>query len=98
MNVRERILRATLKLLAQGGADAATTRAVADAADVQAPTIYRLFGDKKGLLDAAAAYSVSAYVAAEDARKPTRDPVEDLRRGWDRHVAFGLSNPGVFAV
>lgn len=95
---RERILRATLALIADGGADAATTRAVAEAAGVQAPTIYRLFGDKRGLLDAAAAYAVDAYVTGKGARKPVADPVDDLRQGWDRHVAFGLANPGVFAV
>ena len=25
-------------------------------------------------------------------------PVEDLRRGWDLHVAFGLAHPGAFAL
>jgi AcrR family transcriptional regulator len=36
------------------GRRAVTTRAVAAGAGVQAPTIYRLFGDKDGLLDALA--------------------------------------------
>lgn len=95
---QEQILRATLALIAEGGASAATTRAVAEAAGVQAPTIYRLFGDKRGLLDAAAAYSVTSYVSGKGARKPCSDPVEDLRQGWDLHVAFGLANPDVFLV
>lgn len=95
---QERILRATLALIAEGGASAATTRAVAEAAGVQAPTIYRLFGDKRGLLDAAAAYSVTTYVSGKGARKASPDPVEDLRQGWDQHVAFGLANPDVFQV
>ena len=96
--VRERILSATLKLISTGGTEAATTRAVAAAAKVQAPTIYRLFGDKQGLLDAAAAWSVTHYVADKSTRKGSADPLEDLRHGWDRHVAFGLANPGVFQV
>jgi AcrR family transcriptional regulator len=96
--LRERILEAAQRLITTGGKDAATTRAVAAAASVQAPTIYRLFGDKDGLLDATAQYAMAKYVAAKRARPPHRDPVQDLRIGWDEHVAFGLSQPGLFAI
>ena len=69
-DVRERIIAAAAKLIAAGGRDAATTRAVAAAAAVQAPTIYRLFGDKRGLLDAVAGHGMAAYLA-EKAARPT---------------------------
>ncbi|AVZ76987.1 TetR family transcriptional regulator [Streptomyces lunaelactis] len=95
---RERILAATAKLLADGGREAVSTRAVSAAADVQAPTIYRLFGDKQGLLDAAAAEGFTAYLNTKTAREPTDDPVEDLRTGWDMHVGFGLANPALYLV
>lgn len=95
---REQILRATLKLIAEKGVEATTTRAVAAAAGVQAPTIYRLFRDKRGLLEAAAAHSVASYVSAKATRRTTTDPVDALRQGWDRHVSFGLAHPGVFRV
>ncbi|MEZ4453252.1 MAG: TetR/AcrR family transcriptional regulator [Nannocystaceae bacterium] len=97
-DVRARILDAAAALIAEGGAEAATTRAISAAAGVQAPTIYRLFGDKRGLLDAVAEHAMAGYVARKSARKPHPDPVEDLRRGWDDHVAFGLAQPGVFAL
>ncbi|HLR84941.1 MAG TPA: helix-turn-helix domain-containing protein, partial [Nocardioidaceae bacterium] len=42
---RQRVIEAAIELLARDGRDAVTTRAVADAAGVQAPAIYRLFGD-----------------------------------------------------
>jgi AcrR family transcriptional regulator len=96
--LRERILEAAHRLIAKGGKDAATTRAVAAAASVQAPTIYRMFGDKDGLLEATAQYAMEKYVATKSARAPHRDAVQDLRVGWDEHVAFGLSQPGVFAL
>ena len=51
---RNRVVAAAVALLARGGREALTTRAVAAAAGVQAPTIYRLFGDKQGLVDAVA--------------------------------------------
>jgi len=95
---RARIVAAAAELISAGGRDAATTRAVAAAAGVQAPTIYRLFGDKRGLLDAVAEQAMATYVAEKSARPPHPDPVQDLRDGWDLHVAFGLANPGLFAI
>src|ERR1041384_4373067 len=97
-DVRTRILEAAAQLIREGGPEAATTRAVASAAGIQAPTIYRLFGDKRGLLDAVAEHSMALYVASKSRHAPHPDPVQDLRDGWDMHVAFGLSHPGLFAL
>lgn len=95
---RERILAVTAKLLAEGGREAVSTRVVGAAAGVQAPTIYRLFGDKQGLLDAVAAEGFAAYLAGKTDLSPTADPVADLRTGWDLHVGFGLANPALYLV
>ena len=97
-DVQSRILAATSRLIAEGGREAATTRAVATAAGVQPPTIYRLFGDKQGLLEAVAEHDLAVYVAAKVQRTPNPDPIEDLREGWDAHIAFSLANPGLFAI
>lgn len=97
-DVRERILRATAELLASGGREAVSTRTVSAAAGVQAPTIYRQFGDMRGLLDAVARETFAEYVRQKTARELTDDPLEELRRGWDQHVAFGLANPAVYAL
>ncbi|MDH6463002.1 AcrR family transcriptional regulator [Micromonospora sp. A200] len=90
---RDRIVRAAAALLAEGGREAVSTRAVSRAAGVQAPTIYRQFGDLRGLLDAAASYGFAAHLHAQAAREPADDPVDDLRRGWEMHVGFGVANP-----
>lgn len=97
-DVRTRVVAAAAGLIASGGTEAATTRAVATAAGVQAPTIYRLFGDKRGLLDAVAQHGLAAYVAGKAVREPHSDPVQELRDGWDMHVEFGLAHPGLFAI
>lgn len=60
---RDRVLKVALALLTKRGRDAVTTRDVAEAAKVQPPVLYRLFGDKNGLLDAVAAYGFTAYLA-----------------------------------
>lgn len=97
-NVRTKIMIAAAGLIAKGGQDAATTRAIATAANVQAPSIYRLFGDKRGLLDAVAEHSLAAYMANKSESTPHPDPVQDLRDGWDSHIAFSLANPELFAI
>ena len=51
-----------MRLLAAGGRDAVSTRAVAAAAGTQAPTIYRLFGDKDGLLAAVVDFGWAAFL------------------------------------
>jgi AcrR family transcriptional regulator len=95
---RERIVRAAYELLQASGREAATTRAVSAAADVQPPTIYRQFGDMRGLLDAAANHGFAAYLDSKRKRPREADPVDDLRRGWDLHVEFGLAQPAVYAL
>ncbi|NOK07865.1 TetR/AcrR family transcriptional regulator [Corallococcus exercitus] len=97
-DVRARIIAAAAELIASGGPEAATTRAVASAAGVQAPTLYRLFGDKRGLLAAVFEHAMRRYVSEKAARKPHPDPLQDFRDGWDTHIAFGLSHPGLFAI
>ena len=95
---RFRILEATAELINQGGRDAATTRAIAMASQVQAPLIYRYFGDKQGLLDAVVEHVLAAYVEEKSSREPHQDPVEELREGWNLHVRFGLAHPGLFLL
>ncbi|MFC8733078.1 TetR/AcrR family transcriptional regulator [Luteimicrobium sp. NPDC057192] len=102
-DTRSRIVGAAAALLRSGGPAAVTTRGVAEAAGVQAPTIYRLFGDKDGLLDAVAEHVMRAFVAAkadvvDAARASDVDPLDDLRAGWRAQVEFGLANPDVFRM
>ena len=95
---RDRIIAVAMALLARGGREALTTRAVAAAAGIQAPTIYRLFGDKQGLVDAVAEQGFASYLERKRIDGPSDDPVENLRSGWDLHVAFGLANPAIFVA
>ncbi|MFI5663210.1 TetR/AcrR family transcriptional regulator [Streptomyces sp. NPDC051684] len=97
---RRRIVEAAVELLEAGGSDAVSTRAVAAAAGVQPPAIYRLFGDKEGLLEAVAEHGYAQFLESKRAQlaPAPEDPVEELRRGWDMVVEFGVSRPELFAV
>jgi AcrR family transcriptional regulator len=98
LDARARIVRAATDLLATGGRGAVTTRAVSAAAGVQPPTIYRQFGDMQGLLGMVARETLAVHVREQATRALSNDPVEELRRGWDLHIAFGLANPDAFAL
>lgn len=91
-------MKAAAELLIEGGKEAVSTRAVASAAGVQAPTLYRLFGDKDGLLDAVATYGFSGYLESKHAMGVGDDPVDDLRRGFDLHIGFGLARPAFYLL
>lgn len=97
MTTRDRIIDVAATLLADGGPSAVTTRAVAAAAGVQPPTIYRQFGDKDGLLQAVADRVFAEHVARKRVRDDV-DPVEDMRASFHVQIGFGLAHPGLTAV
>jgi AcrR family transcriptional regulator len=100
---RSRIVAVAALLLQKQGAAAVTTRGVAAGAGVQAPAIYRLFGDKDGLLDAVAEHVMATFVSAKaavvkDAWSQEVDPIQDLRAGWHSYIDFGMANPALYAL
>ncbi len=99
-DVRSGIVEAAARLLRTEGAHAVTTRAVARQAGVQPPTIYRLFGDKDGLIDAVAEHVMAAYVSekTDAAARPDTDPVAELHEAWRAHVAFGVANAELYVL
>jgi AcrR family transcriptional regulator len=92
------MVQAAATLLAEGGREAVSTRAVSAAAGVQSPSIYRQFGDMRGLLDAVVSHGFNAYLEGKAARPPADDPVDDLREGWRMNVEFGLANPALYTL
>ncbi|QFU89701.1 TetR/AcrR family transcriptional regulator [Amycolatopsis sp. YIM 10] len=97
-DTRQQILDATAGLLARLGAEAVSIRDVCQAAGVTAPTVYHHFGDKKGLLDAVAEEGFTRYLRTKRARKPSGDPLADLRRGWNDHIGFALEHPAFYRL
>jgi AcrR family transcriptional regulator len=100
---RSRIVDVAARLLREEGPAAVTTRGVAEGAGVQAPVIYRLFGDKDGLLEAVAEHVMAAFVSAkaEDVKAASAadvDPLDDLRAGWAMQIDFGVANPALFRL
>ncbi|GAA4843578.1 TetR/AcrR family transcriptional regulator [Pseudonocardia benzenivorans] len=96
--LRLRMLRAAEQQLAASDDNDVSTRAVCEAVGVGQPALYRIFGDKAGLLAALVDHGFERYVERKRALETTDDPVADLRAGWDDHIAFALENPAVYRL
>jgi AcrR family transcriptional regulator len=73
-------------------------RAVCDAVGVKMPTLYHFFGSKQGLIDAVIEHGFDLYLGQKSSMESSGDPIQDIRAGWDAHVAFGLNNPGFYTL
>jgi AcrR family transcriptional regulator len=98
-----KIIDAAASLLREHGPAAVTTRRVAEQAGVQPPAIYRLFGDKDGLLEAVAEHVMAAFASSKAAIVAAAsvdnvEPLEDLRAGWQAQIDFGVANPALFRL
>ncbi|MBV9323428.1 MAG: TetR/AcrR family transcriptional regulator [Chloroflexi bacterium] len=98
-STQDRILREFLRLLAERGFDATTTRLLAEEAGVNEVTVFRLFGDKANLASEAfrrfaPVEQFANYTVAIDTSSNERvvdgilDVLNVLRRGMLEHVAL----------
>lgn len=98
VDVRERLLDAAEAQLNASPHQDVAVRAVCEAAGVGAPVLYRVFGDKNGLLEALVNRGFERYLSGKRSAPASDDPVQDLRAGWDSHVAFAVANPAVYRM
>ncbi|MEU8322630.1 TetR/AcrR family transcriptional regulator [Nonomuraea sp. NPDC048881] len=96
--LRAAMIEAAERQLASSSDHEVATRAVCEAVGVSQPVLYRLFGDKRGLLDAVADHGYEQYAALKAAQEQTGDPVADLRAGWDGHMAFARAKPALYQL
>ena len=87
---RANLVEVAAQLLREQGPTGVTTRAVAQAAGVQAPTIYRLFGDKDGLLDAVAEHVFATGAVLTLLALPPQDRELDLADAMYDAVAWAI--------
>ncbi|MFG2356976.1 TetR/AcrR family transcriptional regulator [Streptomyces sp. NPDC048521] len=96
--LRQKIVLAAARLLEEGGLDAVSTRAVAARAGVPTPSIFRIFGDKDGLLEEVAEHGFHRYLEVKAELLIDDDPVQALRDAWDLHIRFGLEHPAYYSL
>lgn len=98
MNNKTVILDRAAELLALSTNGDVSTRAVCEAAGVTQPVLYRIFGDKDGLLAAVVDHVWEQYLSMKRAATPHQDPLTDLYAGWDSHVDFALEHPHAYRL
>ncbi|MBG7702402.1 TetR/AcrR family transcriptional regulator [Streptomyces sp. MC1] len=96
--LRRKMVLAAAGLLEDEGLEALSTRAVAARTGVPTPSVFRLFGDKEGLLEEVAEHGFQRYLGAKAGLLTDEDPVRMLRDAWDLHVAFGLEHPAYYTL
>jgi AcrR family transcriptional regulator len=94
----ERVLAASLRLLADEGPGALTARRVAQEARTSPAAVYELFGDKAGVVRALFFAGFERLAEQLGAPDPEADPVEDLRSLATRYRAFVTTHPAWSAV
>ncbi|BBA97236.1 putative TetR family transcritpional regulator [Actinacidiphila reveromycinica] len=97
-DLRARMLEAAERLLNSAPGNDISTRAVCEAVGVTQPILYRLFGDKNGLLAALVENGFERYISRKQALEATDDPVADLRAGWDDHTDFALTHRALYRL
>ncbi len=93
LSARERLIQASLAVLSEHGFRGATTRDIADRAGVSEVTLFRQFGTKAGLVDAALDKVTEGFRGR--AQSPTDDLEGDLTALAERYVAFIDSWPAL---
>ncbi|MBU2667314.1 TetR/AcrR family transcriptional regulator [Actinoplanes bogorensis] len=96
--VRKALVEAAERRLAASTDGDIATRAVSEDAGVSQPVLYRLFGDKRGLLDAVADAGFERYARRKSELEVTDDAVADMYAGWDDHMAFAAANPALYQL
>lgn len=96
-----RILQATEEIIATDGVDAATTRTIAERAQVAAPSLYRFFDDRDAILDALLEEMLAQLetVVEEAERKLRGESIESieafLRLELEVHAAYFERHPSL---
>ncbi|MGP5641635.1 TetR/AcrR family transcriptional regulator [Brachybacterium tyrofermentans] len=97
-DTRQRLIAAAADLIAASPGEEFSLRAVCDTVGVKMPTLYHFFGSKQGLIDAVIDHGFDLYLGEKASMESSGDPIQDIRAGWDAHVAFGLANPGFYTL
>ena len=99
-NLREALIKAGLRAVAEDGPEGFSLRGVATRAGVTPPAVYRHFADKDELLAAIAAECnerLSTVVAASLERASGEDALARFRQVGIAYVQFAVANPERFS-
>ncbi len=98
MDMHDKILAATSKIISEGGLESVSTREVCKRVGITAPTLYHYFPNKTHLIDAVI---YGAYYKYLDSAKSTfykNSPIKNLLKIWKSYFEFVEKEPEYFNV
>jgi len=95
--MKEKILKATAKILSKKGLDGVSTRAVCSEVGITAPTLYHYFLNKDDLLSAVAEASFRKTQNQKLVDLPD-EPRAAISQIWDNYLHFAFSDPEYYSV
>jgi len=96
---REALLDAAERLLAEGGPEAVSVRATADAVDVSTRAVYSVLGSKQALIEGLAGRGFGYLADLVEAAPVTSDPLDDLVSvGVRAFRTFAVGRPHLFRI
>jgi AcrR family transcriptional regulator len=100
VDAKTRILEAAVDLLSRSADPEISTREVCEVAGITAPALYHHFGDKERLLSAIVDRGWARFLESKRAvaAGAHEDPLDDVRSGWDNHLAFARENPNFYRL
>jgi AcrR family transcriptional regulator len=95
--MKEKIIKATAKILSQKGPEDVSTRAVCAAVGITAPTLYHYFIDKNDLLNTV---TKSAFEKTKKKKSENldQDPYRCILKIWDNYIDFAFTEPEFYSV
>lgn len=95
-DVQDRMVRATIQLLAEDGPEALQVRRVASAVGVSSMVVYSRFGGMPQLVEAVINEGFREVSERFAALEPTEDPIADMTRLALAYREYGRRNPHLF--
>lgn len=96
--MKEKILRAVSKIIAKGGLEAVSTRAVCTEVGISAPTLYHYFNNKSELLESVTLLAYERYTAKDIETLKKGSPLRALLKIWEIYFDFVDSETELYLV
>ncbi len=96
--MKEKILRAVSKIIAKGGLEAVSTRAVCTEVGISAPTLYHYFNNKSELLDSVTLLAYERYTAKDVEGLKRGSPLKALLKIWEIYFEFVNNETELYLV
>lgn len=96
--LRDQLVDRAARLLADGGIEAVSVRALSAAESTSTNAVYSLFGGKPGIVNSVLARAAASFHDAQVAAVESKDVAKDILALGSAYRQWALDNPALYAV